>query len=808
MTIPAINVIYRRTNTAPNPQDLSAFGVVAGYSSLGTRNVVATIGSLASCRSYGYGEGIEHAAEIGLNAGWPVYFCPVTGTPQAPGAVTKAPASSGVALPVYGSVVAYGSAVFAGADVNGDIIYKAKTSGVTIRHVVAGISTARSIGVVSGAITVNVATDGAGAVATSETATAILAAVLADTAAAALVSGVIAGSGTGASLVAAVSVVTLNNGSIELLALTDGVSVTFVLPATANAVLSVPPVVGTSVIVNLSTDSDLQPLSTATQVAAAIAAQATAAALVTATAVGTGGGLAGSMTVQQLDDGAVTYAPLTQAATTIAHVVSGSGTALSVPPVTGGHVIVNVGTDSAGLPVSTAAAIAAAIAAESTAAALVSAAAGGTGTGKAGPKAQTSLQFGSTAALSAGGTGNDAHNFIITCVTAGTVGGSPAPSITWSSDNGALTSSRTLVPASGIVVLRDGFVDTGITITLSGVLEVGDVFTFSVEKPEVAFADLLTSMNAIIADTSRRAGYVTSPTVVTRTQAAQLDTALQDVATERYLRGYFNVRDIAEGVPSETEAQWINALNAEWTGYASENGLLRIAAGHYSHISGYSERVYTRPIVLLATGRKSLQAMHQSLAETAAGPLPRIRYLVDPTTGVVTDPGIKHDEQKLPGLADERFITTRTFPVKGDGEQYITSSPTMAEPSDVAHSLIMYVDVLMEAARTAAAAAFPLIEKPAEGIGAAESAQVPKGAIAQGDADSIASLVGGAVEALLFKPKTDNLPSASRLPPGEQTITVLRNYSYITTRELRMELRVLPLGYNNVITIGVTLELP
>lgn len=801
--IPEIRVIYRRTNTAPNPQDLSAFGVVFGYSSLGTRNVVATLGSLAACSAYGFGEGIEHAAEIGLNAGWPTYFCPVTGTPLAAGAVTKSPASAGVPLAVYGSVVAYGSALFAGA-ANGDIVYKALVSGATIRHVVAGTSTARSIAVAGSAVTVNVATDGGGAVANTETATSILASVVGDTSAQLLVSGVIAGTDTGAGLVAAVAANTLNNGSLELLALAAGVTISLILSGISTA-LAVPVVVGTNVIVNLATDSAGKPTSTATQVAAAIAAQATAAALVTATPVGSGGGKAGSMAIASLDAGAVTYTPLTRTATTVTHTVSGSNTSLSVPVVTGGHVIVIVGTDAAGLPSSTAAAIASAIAAVPTAAALVTASGS---TGKAGPKSSTALQFGSTAALAASGTGNDAFDFIVTCVTAGTVGGSPAPAITWSGDNGALTSGRRLVPANGIVALLDGFVDTGITATLTGVLEVGDVFTFSVARPTVAFADMLTAQAAIIADTSRKAGYVTSPTVITRTQAAQLDTQLQDVATDRYLRGFFNVRDIAEGVSNETEAQWIDTLNAEFNGYVSANGLLRVVAGHFSHISGYSERVYLRPAVFLATGRKSLQAMHQSLAETAMGPLPRIRYLANSTTGVVTDRGIKHDEYKLPGLADERFITTRTFAVKGDGEQYITSSPTMAETSDTGHALIMYVDVLMEAARTAAEAAFPLIEKPAEGIAVAESAQVPKGAISQADADAISSLVGGAVDALLFKPKTDNLPSASRLPPGQRTITVLRNYPYITSRELRMELKVIPLGYNSTITIGVTLELP
>lgn len=811
MSLPGIRVIYRRTNTAPNPQDLSAFACVLGACSKGTVNRIMTLGSLADCANAGNGEGVEMAAEIGLTAGWPVYLCPVANTQQAPSTVTKTPASAGVPKAFLGSVVAYGVALALGADHNGDILYEALASGVTIRHVVAGTSTARSISTTGKAITVNVATDGMGAVATSETATAVLAAVLADVTAGALVSGTIAGGGTGVSLVAALAAVTIDNGSVEILALAAGVSVSFVLPNAASAALSVPPVVNGIVIVNLATDSSNEPTSTASQVVAAIAAQSTAAAMVTATAVGAGSGKAGPMSTVQLDPGTVTYTALTTAATTVAHIVAGNSTALSVPAVTAGHVVVRIGTDSAGLPLSTAAQIAAAVLAEPTAAALVMAAGGG---GKAGPKAQTSLQYGSTGAMTVTGTGTDLASIILKILTAGTVSSSPAPAMQWSADGGNTFSSRTLIPPSGIVALTDGFLDTGLTVTFTGAQEIDDVYACSVAKPVVVSADLLTAIDAVIADTSRKFGYITSPTWLSRTTAAQVDTKLQETSTIRYLRGFFNTRNIGDGVMDETEAEWIDSLNAEWSGFVSNNGLMWMVADYFSHISGLSERVYglpgglRRPAVFVCAARRSLEAMHQSLAETAMGVIPRVNYTVDPVTGVVTDPGIAHDEDKHPGLDDERFITLRTFKVRADSEIYITRSPTMADPSDVGHALVMYVNCMMEGARTAAEAAFPLIEKPNEGIPVAESAGVPAGAISKADAARIESLVGGAVNKLWFKRKSDNLPSMSPLPPGTKSITVLRNNDYIADGFLDLELRGRPLGYSRDIVIGVTLELP
>ncbi len=811
--LPGVRVIFRRTNTAPNPQDLSAFACVMGACSLGTINRIMTLGSLADCRNAGNGEGVEMAAEIGLTAGWPVYLCPVDNTQQAPSAVTKTPASAGVAKVLYGTVVAYGSALFLGADHDGDILYQALASGATIAHIVAGTNTMRSIAVTGSAIVVNVATDGMGAVDSTEDANSILADVLADTAAALLITGSIAGGGDGTSLVAAAAVNTLNNGSVEILALDAAVSARFVLPTTPNESLSVPAVVNGIVVVNLATNANSEPTSTAAQVQTAILAEPTAAALVTPTAVGSGAGKAGALAAVQLDAGAVTYTALTQTPTTVAQVVAGNSTALSVPVVTGGAVIVNVGTDSAGLPVSTPVQIAAAIAARPSAAALVLATGGA---GKAGPKATTALQFGSTGSVTVSGTGTDQGSFILEILTPGTVGSSPAPAFKWSADGGNTYSSRTLIPADGIVALRDGNLDTGLTVTfaVASTFEEGDIEEFTCDKPVVASADLLAALDAVILDTSRKFGYVTSPTAVSRTVATQIDTKLQAVKTVRYLRGMFNTRAIAEGVPSETEALWIDSINAEWSGFVSVDGLIWRCDGYFSHISGYSERVYgaagglSRPNVIAAAARRSLQAMHQSLAETAMGPLPRIHYQTDPTSGHVLDPGITHDEDKHPGLDDERGITFRTFKQRSDGEIYITRSPTMADPSDVGHSLVMYVNVLMEAARVAADAAFPFIEKPNEGIPIAESALIPAGAISRGDANRMESVVGGAVEALIFKPKSDNSKSASPLAPGEKTITVQRNNDYIADGFLDLELRIRPLGYSKDILIGVTLELP
>ncbi len=95
-------------------------------------------------------------------------------------------------------------------------------------------------------------------------------------------------------------------------------------------------------------------------------------------------------TTPRLTVGGVSYLALQPGVTVTHQVVGGPGTSLFVAPVVGGNIIVRLGLDGSGNPVSTQSQIAAAIAAEPTAAVLATAQ-GGTGIGSA--AAQTALPF-------------------------------------------------------------------------------------------------------------------------------------------------------------------------------------------------------------------------------------------------------------------------------------------------------------------------------------------------------------------------------------------------------------------------------
>ena len=706
MTTPNVTINLRSSSNRVNPQDLSAIGCVFGYSSAGTRNQVATLGNLAACSAYGHGEGIEHSAEIGVQAGWPVYFCPVEGTQQAPSAVTKTAISAGVATLLYGSALAPGAAPPAGG-----LLYVAKTAGVSVVQVAGGAN------------------------------------------------GVVVTGSVGAQVITITFSGATTNGAIATLVNAD---------VTANL-------------------------------------------LVTASAVG-GSGLPAVLASTSLDNGALTATALA-AGVTIAIVYAGSGTALSIPAVVGSAVIINGATDANGLPASTATDIAAYLAANGGAGAtaarlLLTLTAGGTGLGLAAAKATTALQFGSTGAATVAGTGTDAYTFTVRVLSSGTIGGSPSPAIEWSPDNGNTYSSRRLVPGTGIVALADNLLTTGITVTFTGALEEGDVFTFTVAKPVVASADLLAALDAVIADTSRKFGFVTTPTSCSRSLTAQINTKIQAVKTTRGLRCFLNTRAIAEGVPGETRAQWANALIADFDGFESVSGPVWVVANRFSHISSYTGRIYTlgRPGVFQASGRRASSCLHASLGEVALGGLLNINFKRDATTGVVTDPGIDHDERTLPGLNERRFITLRTFEEFGDGTFYITRFPTMAVENDPSYNLGMKVNLALEIARVVRPILVLQIQSGVTTIPVAESALIPAGAISAADANSIGGICSKAIAALLFKTKSDGKPSASPNPPGVPLCRILRTNNVEADETLYAQVTFKPLNYPNFIVVDITPE--
>jgi hypothetical protein len=695
LLLPGIQVILRRSTSAPNPQDLSAIPCVIGPCSAGPINEVTTLTTVSDLAQFGHGPGVEHAADILNVAGGPVYFVrPTTTTPSTLSSVTKT-----LGNPVGTPVTAFGSVLVPGGTATGDVLVTAKQAAVTLQVLNPGVVTAATLVNVTGtAIVVTLKHDGTNI---TETGTGLAAAINGSVPAFALVGA--AAQGGGAGTAGALATAALDDGAINFTALQTGVSFE-ILWSGVNTVFATAYNVGLKkVTVTLATDANGRPTTTATQ------------ALTLA---------AGLNNLASANPGVF-----------VATAVAAGGKLLAA-------------------------------------------------------KALTALPFGSNGTASVAGTPADQYGFVVEVIRAGTVGGANPVGIKWTCDNIAYT-SEVLVPNSGIVQLKDQYIDTGVTITLTGTFDVGDKFTFTSTLPTTGSTDMLTALDVAIADTTRKWGFITFSGSVNRALATSIDAKLQAALQSRFFYSLLNTRDQAEGVPSETEAQWMTSVSVDFAGFQSAKGIEAICAGAVSHLSTYTGRTFRRPLVFVASARCANIPVHEDLGKTLSGTLRNVL-------------GIYHDESKHYGLEPQRFITTRTFDTR-PGEFYIASAPTMSDPSDTAYTLLEYTKLALSVARIAKETAFPLINDSLQGIPIPDSTGAPAGALAFSEAKNIEDFISAAVKGFLFKIKTDGKVSASL---QEKYVTVLRNYSYLATRELRMEITFTPLGLTRTITIGINLNIP
>lgn len=192
----------------------------------------------------------------------------------------------------------FGSLVVPGADVNGNLVFTFLAAGVTVALVVAGVNTLFSAGVVGTAVTINVPTDGAGAVhPTNGKASALANSILTDNSAGAIAARLlltVRTVGTANSLVAAIAATGAPNGGVTYTGKAEGVSIRH-LVAGNNVVAPRVDVVLKAITVTLATDANGVQTTTAAGVVAAIAAKPEALALVQAVATGTGATIAGGL---------------------------------------------------------------------------------------------------------------------------------------------------------------------------------------------------------------------------------------------------------------------------------------------------------------------------------------------------------------------------------------------------------------------------------------------------------------------------------------------------------------------------------
>jgi len=802
--LPSVVTTLASNAAPPSVADTANSPLIIGPCSAGSLNSCVTLAGPQDCAQFGNGPGIEAAAEVGQAAGWPVVFCrSATTTPSEASDLYKVQASgAGAAVPVYGTII------LAGADANGSVMIQSLQPGVTLTCVLGGAAAFTAVGLDVTLTLVAATTTAANIVALS------LAAVSALIAAPTLPGSANTGASVCASALgktafdnglvsyvpkvgAAARIAGADaNGGLVYLSNLSGVKVVQVVSGLNTALkVYVDPYAPNVVVLVSATDGAGAATTTAAAAQTAVRASSAAMALlnggVGVAYTGTGAGLVAAVSATALAVPRVRQ---------VAPALNTQSLGVTVAANTA-DVSVALATDASGRDTTTATLLAAAIASNGVSSLLVTATAGGTGGGVAGPASYQALNWGGDSALSVAGTPSDRfYAFGVRVVTGGALGASPAPQVQWTVD-GTNWSSQVVVPGTGIVAFTDALLTSGLTGVFTGTLEVGEQWWGASTAPQSGSADLQAALAAAILDTTRAWGFAASPCSVDRATATALDSQVQAALQTRFLAGLWGSRDVGEGVPGETEAQWLAAVVTDLQGFTSVKGLTSYRAEPVLVASPYTRRNYWRAGTYAAAARKAAVPMHENLGKRKTGTLHNVL-------------AIRHDESKVPGFATQRIGSTMTYPSK-PGSFYFWGAPTMADPvADPGYVFMEYVAVALSAARACHDTVENELNDSLPGVNAPEAGNVPVGALTTQAASDIQSKAESAVAGLIMKAKSDGKASASGpgLSPQGVPLTsfvqVLRTNNYIQDGVILVDVNVMPLGLTRTIRDTITIQIP
>lgn len=559
-----------------------------------------------------------------------------------------------------------------------------------------------------------------------------------------------------------------SSGDVLITAKALNVTLTIVDPGAVLAASTIV-VAGTDIVVTLK-HGMAAITETGTGLAALINGNVAAAALVTAVAQMGGAGIAGPLVLTSLNQGALSIAALT---TGISYqvVLSGNNTVFATA-FASNTVTVTLGTDANGEPTtlaSTALASLTALAASNpgkfTVGAIVP-----PGSLLLGAKTLTALAFGSSGTLTIAGVPSDKYTFVFEIVKGGTIGGLTPVIGIWSCDGVNYTSQTSgVLPPTGISLLKDAFINTNVTVTLSGTFDVGDKFTFTSTAPVVSPSDLIAALDSAIAWTgTQEFGYIATSVPVDKATLAIMDGRVQAAFNNKFVNLIANTRDRNVG---ESALDWKSAIINDFAGFVSPLGLSSRSDGWIMWNSPLSLRRFRRPLLFFVTSRYSSIPMHESLSKFAS------------ETAVLNNVlEIYHDEYLDPGLDSQRGITSRTYDIAGTrGAKYISRGVTLADANDQGSVPLHWVRMKLAVCYNVKKYLFRYLGTQLQTIRKAESVSIPIGALKLEEANKIKNGVLGIMKSVLESRKSDGSISAYVTPDDVQ---VPRNYNLLQTKEL------------------------
>lgn len=335
-------------------------------------------------------------------------------------------------------------------------------------------------------------------------------------------------------------------------------------------------------------------------------------------------------------------------------------------------------------------------------------------------------------------------------------------------------SAPILVPSTGVVAIKNGAVDTGMTLTMTGAFDVGDIWAAQLSAPVSSIDDMTSAAAALLASsTIRPAGiYYCSP--VSRSQAATAKATIRGALDTRQVWGMLQAA--AWAPEDETYSEWRDGIVADWLGFEEE--LLAVQAGEATYTNAYTGRLQIAGGAVIAAGTAALAPYHQDLGKKRPGPTS------GPLPNVV---GAWADEIDDTTLFDNRFISLRTDE-DAPGSYYFRGSPTMADPNASGRNRLQFTRTDLVCAREAKLQLSLYRNQALDYQTAADSSDgSPVGALTRAAAAEVEGALAAVIQNELLRKKPDGEVSMSPLAPGQKLATVTRLNDYSTDHTIYAE---------------------
>ena len=338
--------------------------------------------------------------------------------------------------------------------------------------------------------------------------------------------------------------------------------------------------------------------------------------------------------------------------------------------------------------------------------------------------------------------------------------------------------------------------NSGVTVVLTGSLDAGDLVSFSTKAPELTASDLNTAFAALFAlptefDFVHVVGapqtgadddaLAAASRVIVNAVATQMGTA---ETNGRYIHAVCEAPDVADSSAGDTD------LGDAFTSLA--NARVSVVAGYDEVVSAVSSRIYRRPSSWAYVARLAAIRVAEMPSKVSLGPLAALS-------------SIGRDERKREALDAQRFCTLRTH--LGLQGVYVTSGRMMA-PAGSDYDLVPNRRVIDKACRIARAAALQYLDEDLRVNKAAiDGNTIPAGqpgapgTIDERDARRIEAVILAKLEAALSP--GDDAGDASAV-----SVQVVRTNVILTTRELKLVIRVTPKGYARSISVDIGFRSP